>query len=167
MKHSGKSTHGRRLAAYLKADFADLDAIIEELYDPQRGTTCREIFRLRGGPFFVEMEARAAEALAGKMATLRTVAALGGGTIENEAAMDALKESGLKVYLKNSFEALYVRIMKKGVPAFLSPDDPRGSFERLYVRRTALYERAADLVVDLEGLDLDAAFSRLVASLEA
>jgi len=167
MKHSGKSTHGRRLADYLGAVFYDLDEIVEELYDPSRRVTCREIFRSRGSAFFANLEAQAAATLASRMATGPAVAALGGGTIENADAMRALKDSGIRVYLKNGVETLFARIMKHGVPAFLNPDDPHGDFERLYARRTALYEQNADLVVNLEGLSLDEAFNRIVASLAA
>jgi shikimate kinase len=166
MKHSGKSTHGRRLAGYLNADFYDLDDIIEELHDPSRQVTCREIFRSHGSAFFAQLEARAALILASRMAQGPAVAALGGGTIENAEAMKALKDSGVRVYLRNSLETLYKRIMKHGVPPFLDPDDPHGGFEGLYARRTPLYEANADLVVNLEGLSLDEAFTRLVACLE-
>jgi shikimate kinase len=166
MKHSGKSTLGRRLALRFGTDFFDLDEIIEELHDSDRRVSCREIFRAEGKSAFTALEAHAATILAERLTAGRAVAALGGGTIENPTALDALKNSGVKVYLKDTPEVLFGRIMAGGLPAFLSSDDPRAEFDSLYARRTVLYEREADLVVDVEGRGLDEAFSRLVARLE-
>ncbi len=162
MKHSGKSTLGRRLADHLGFEFTDLDELIEQIYDPNCGTTCREIFRSRGAEFFAQLEARAAKELTRVARRRPTVAALGGGTIENQAAMNVLKEAGIRVYLKDSFDRLYERVMRNGLPAFLSADNPRGEFLRLFERRTQLYESQAELVVDITGLGVEEAYSVLL-----
>lgn len=162
MKHSGKSTLGKRLASRLGVEFNDLDELIEELYDPSGGTSCREIFKSRGVEFFSELEARAARQLAELARTRPTVAALGGGTIENPEAMNVLKEAGIRVYLKDSFDRVYERVMRNGLPAFLSGENPRGDFLRLFEKRTALYEAQADLIVDVTGMGVDEAFRLLL-----
>ncbi len=166
MKHSGKTTLGRRLAVRLHARFADLDDITERIYDPDARISCREIYRRRGKDFFGALEAKAAEQLSKSMTRECVVAALGGGTIENREAMDALKDSGIKVYLKDDPSVLFERIMRGGLPAFLNDEDPRAAFESLYVRRTALFERNADLVVEIDGKDVEEAFGRLLALVE-
>jgi len=162
MKHSGKSTLGRRLANHLGFEFTDLDELIEELYDPSGGTTCREIFKARGAEFFAELEAQAAAELARLTSRRPTVGALGGGTIENRAAMNVLKEVGIRVYLKDSFDRLYERVMGNGRPAFLSADNPRDDFLRLFERRTQLYESQAELIVDITELGVEEAFRLLL-----
>lgn len=166
MKHSGKTTLGRRLANHLGVEFADLDEVIERLFDPDRTSSCREIYRSRGKEFFVALETKAAGELAGRMEREHIVAALGGGTIENLEAMALLNESGLKVYLRDAPSVLFERIMRTGLPAFLDPDNPRRAFDSLYERRTALFEREADIVVDIDGQGLDEAFSSLLAQVE-
>lgn len=165
MKHSGKSTHGRRLAAMLGCPFADLDEITEREYDPNRSRSCREIYAAHGKEYFAELETRSAAVLAGRLAREAMIAALGGGTIENDRAMSKLRGAGIMVYLKDSEERLFERIMRNGLPAFLSADDPRGSFDRLYKRRTELYRRSADLIVDIENKNVEGAFEALLAAL--
>ena len=162
MKHSGKSTLGKRLASYLGFEFVDLDELIEQIYDPSGGTTCREIFKAQGGEFFAGLEAQAARKLA-ELALVRSmVAALGGGTIENADAMNVLQDAGIRVYLKDSFDRLYERVMRNGLPAFLSSDNPRGDFLRLFERRTALYENQAEVIVDITGLGIEEAYTLLL-----
>lgn len=162
MKHSGKTTLGKRLAHRFHVEFADLDEIIERIFDPNRGSSCREIYRNKGKAYFVELETRAAAQLDETMRSRSTVAALGGGTIENRQAMDVLQDSGIKVYLKDAPSILFDRIIRNGVPAFLSPENPRLAFDALYERRTALFEQEADLVVDIDGQDVEGAFARLL-----
>ena len=165
MKHSGKTTHGKQLAAMLGWPFADLDEITEREYDPARSRTCREIYAAHGREYFARLETRAAALLAGRLGHEGMIVALGGGTIENDLAMNALRGAGIMVYLQDTEERLYERIMKNGLPAFLSPDDPAGSFSRLYERRTDLYRKSADLIVDIENKNVEGAFEALLTAL--
>lgn len=167
MKHSGKTTLGVRLSQRIASEFADLDEIIEHIYDADASSSCREIYRRHGREYFVDLEAQAAARLAESMASRPMVAALGGGTIENTGAMDALMDSGLRVYLKDDPTVLYERIMQNGLPAFLNADDPRASFDALYRRRTRLYEECAQVVVDIDGAGVEEAFERLLERLAA
>jgi shikimate kinase len=70
---SGKSAVGRELAALLRWDFTDLDALIEE----GEGSTVAEIFAARGEGAFRSLESRYLAGLAGRE---RLVLAAGGGT---------------------------------------------------------------------------------------
>ena len=165
MKHSGKSTHGARLSRLLECDFADLDEIAERAYDPRRSKSCREIYAQHGKEFFTELETRAANELAERLLRARMVAALGGGTVENEAAMELLRGRGVMVYLADSEERLFARIMETGTPAFLPPDDPRGGFSRLFARRSEAYARYAEVVIDIVGKEVEEAFAGLLSGL--
>ncbi len=165
MKHSGKSTLGRLLAEARRVPFADLDELVEAEHDPARRTTFREIYAERGAAYFSRVEARAARRLEARIREARAVVALGGGTIENDEAMAALGPVGFFVYLDEEEATLYERIMAGGRPAFLSEEDPRGDFARLYERRAGLYRARADATARLSGVDVPGAFARLVGVL--
>jgi len=89
------------------------------------------------------------------------VASLGGGTIENRPALDALDSLGVFVYLKVEADVLFRRIAKGGIPPFLSQDHPREDFQALYERRTALLAERADITVDLPDAEIRKSLARL------
>jgi len=151
MKHSGKSSVGRMLARDLVWKFYDLDQKLERIADPSGRLSCRKIYGQEGKAAFREYELKAARLVVRLANNTAAVCALGGGTIENEEAMTVLAESGLFVYIEEAAEVLYRRIRRKGIPPFLDPAAPRQSFEKLYQRRTALYEQQADLTVEAAG----------------
>lgn len=152
-KASGKTAVGKALAKKLDACFLDLDDVIEDLYLAETGgrLACRDIYNLRGGDFFRALERRAVELLAKKK---DSVIALGGGTVvyQNNAAL--LKKCGKFIYLRESHDAMLKRIAEKGVPAFLDPNDLKGSMLRELEKRKPYYEKYADLSVDISGLSI-------------
>jgi shikimate kinase len=150
MKHCGKSTLGRMLAERRSAAFYDLDELTAEIIGAEGGVSIREFYRARGEEAFRLCEAEAARKLAGLCERDRhIVAALGGGTIENEAAMERLSHAGMFVYLESPPEVLFRRIAAGGLPPFLPSERPYEAFLELYERRTALYRQRADLTVQL------------------
>lgn len=163
MKHSGKSTLGLRLASDLNIGFVDLDTLIERAYRADLAISCREIYRRHGKQHFQQLETEAARSLARLLATSPHAAALGGGIADNQEALEALEGCGLACYLKDSEKRLFARIMQRGRPAFLSEHDPEGSFHSLFVSRTAVYESHADLIVEIDGLNQDQAYSHLLS----
>ncbi len=176
MKHSGKTTLGKRLATAWSLGFQDLDDFVlaEYLRRERAGTeatesvTIREVFRALGADDFKRVEARAAAALVEAAAArkFRTVSALGGGTIENDPAMTILSNRGTLVYLEEEAEVLFRRIMRGGVPAFLDPADPGRSFQKLYEKRTELYRQRATITVRLAGLETEPALKLLARDIE-
>ena len=160
MKHSGKTTLGKRLAAECRVLFYDLDDMIESLYaqDGER-KTCREIFTGLGKDGFAALEAEAAGILAQKLAKpASSVAALGGGAAENRAALERLFGRGKFVYISEEASILYERIMQRGIPPFLDPNDPWGNFEELMKRRTGIYTHIADITIPMCGAEHEEAF---------
>ena len=76
------------------------------------------------------------------------ICALGGGTIENSAAMEHFSIYGYFCYIREERDLLYRRIISRGMPAFLNPTDPESDFSMLYAHRTRRFEELADVTID-------------------
>ncbi len=161
LKHSGKSTLALRLAEELSLPYFDLDRLIETEYRTDRLVACRDIYRRHGRRYFMSLETQAAKRLSLALRKRPGVGALGGGTCDNAAAVEALVGCALIVYLRDGEARLFERIMRGGLPAFLPKDDPSAAFHELYLRRDALYRRLADVEIDIDGAEADEAYSRL------
>jgi len=170
MKHCGKSTLGQLLSAQHGWMFVDLDDVIRSLWIEDGNppvSSVRTIYQSHGATRFRDLEARAAGRISALQANeTRVVAALGGGTLENDQARAQLEGRGVFVYLQEDPEALFKRVVRGGIPPFLDPQDPRASFMETYVRRVPRLEASADLVVSVAGLDVESALATLDAKLE-
>ncbi len=157
MKHCGKSTHGRLLAERLGCAFIDTDDVIESIYADTQGEkkSCREIYREHGAKLFYDLECEAVASLAARAD--KRVVALGGGTAMHEELHPLIRKMGTVVYLANDPEELYRRVIAGGVPPFLDPADPHGSFLAQHERREGAYCDLSDVRVDLHGLEIDEA----------
>ena len=166
IKHCGKSSVGKLLAEEWGVPFFDLDDLTEKACADETGSilSCRDIYREYGKQSFLRYETAAArrlEELAGP--GIEAVAALGGGTIENDEAISVLESFGLFVLLDADPEELFARIKRGGIPPFLhsGTGDSRGEtgrekdiyagFLELYTRRMKLYRRVADIIIDTRG----------------
>ena len=169
LKHSGKSTLGRLLAEKTQSLSFDMDDLILEEAGA-RWTSVRGIYSDLGKDEFMRLEEQAARhfvewtlpSLSGKTAYL----SLGGGTIENTAAMARLQSKGLMVYLKADEELLYTRIMAGGRPPFLSEAHPREDFSRLYKKRDQIYSDCAEITLTVDDSSAELNARRLQTALE-
>jgi shikimate kinase len=155
-KHAGKTSAGRALAAITRGLFFDLDDEV------QRGTgkTARALYK-EGRKAFQDAEASALAAVFaglddGAAASGRAVIALGGGIIDNEAALALLRERPecAVVYLAVSARTAWKRIEDGAaggeLPAFLQTTNPKETHRALHERRAAAYRTIAALTVDAE-----------------
>jgi len=162
LKHSGKSTLSKLVASNLQLPCLDLDEIISELAIEQypelvnfgnHPEIVRSLYRQHGKNVFQEFETSAArhlvEAVASKSGSVQNVVALGGGTMENETAMLILKPVSLVLFIDPPCDVLFNRIMKSGIPAFLDPTDPEGSFRKIFEMRRPLALRFSDAVISV------------------
>ena len=148
MKHSGKTTVGRLVAGELSLPFIDLDNVILSVVDREKNgifDSCRTVYSTFGGDYFRKVEAEAAGIVAANGET--AVCALGGGTVENTAARAHLRGTGCFVYLRESPDVLYPRVIRGGIPAFLDGEDPYSDFIRLCGIRERSYEKTADITI--------------------
>jgi len=150
IKHSGKSTVGWALASQLGLYFADLDDLI--LRDADGFDSVRDIYRILGGDGFKEKEAGSLDHFLQANEGKDFVLSLGGGTIENQAALELLNREDVSTYYLDADEkALFNRIARGGIPPFLEGENPKEKFGILYEKRSELYRNWASVIIDTRG----------------
>ena len=137
IKHCGKTTVGKEIAAILDIKFADTDDLIVEKDGGKR--TVREIFAAEGEEFFRKLEAAVLSELA--ESEQKMVIALGGGALSNAFVSEQVKEKlGFKVWLDTDDHTAFARITEKGLPPFLKDAaDPEEAFKAMNVERKAVF----------------------------
>lgn len=164
MKHCGKSSLGAMTADSYTLPFYDLDDFVLRHARAAGYPSVRELYRSAGREKFQEYERAAAQELAMFLDRYSLVAALGGGTVENEEAMKLLHERAALLYLDVEEDELFRRILESGIPPFLEGDrPPRELFAELFHRRSVLYRRWADAVLELPAQSIEKNFARLIA----
>ncbi len=139
MPGSGKTTLGTELSERMGYGYIDSDSVIVA----REGKRLSEIIAEVGREGFLDIEAK----INSELSASRCVIATGGSVIYREAAMEKLKQMGKVVYLKLPYEVIARRLgdlKKRGVAlkeGFTLLD--------LYNERSPLYEKYADIVVEL------------------
>jgi len=169
MKHCGKSTIGKALAARWECPFYDVDPRIEIYHEREAGQklSVREIFDRYGEAYFHRIEGHVVCELYLKLDRpgSQTVVALGGRTALNATVCGLLRAIGPVVYLRVAPDVIFQRIERSGIPPFLDAGDPASDFMALYRKRHPRYEELADLTVSIDGLDPNGAVDVLQASI--
>ncbi|MCS6988768.1 MAG: shikimate kinase [Chloroherpetonaceae bacterium] len=140
---AGKSTIGPILANSLGFDFIDIDKLIVE----REQKSINEIFAEKGEAYFRQLEQEILASIADKE---NLVVSLGGGTLENDASFDIVRNSGTMVYLKSDVNALARRLSNKDDRPLLkgengrrlAPDEIKKRIETLISRREERYAQA-------------------------
>jgi shikimate kinase len=165
MKHCGKSTVGKALAERWRCVFFDVDPMIETHHACEMGEklTVRELFEQHGETHFHRVEGHVVCELYLKLDRpgSKAVLSLGGRTALNKTVCELLRAIGPIVYLQVAPDVIYQRIEQSGIPPFLDPDNPAEDFRALYRQRHPRYEALADLTLDINELDPDAAVELL------
>lgn len=138
---AGKSTLARNLGRMFGRRYVDTDRLVERA----AGSSVSRIFRTQGEPRFRELETAALRGLSSERSLL---VSCGGGIVETDENIDLMREMGYCVYLEGDLEDSLRQIRSlAGRPDFKSP----GHAARLLAHRRPLYEKAADLTVDIRG----------------
>lgn len=156
MPGSGKSTIGVVLAKLLCYQFVDMDLVIQE----QEKRLLREIIADEGNDGFMEIENR----VNAEFEAEHTVIAPGGSVIYGTEAMEHLKEIGIVVYLKLSYENLEKRLGDLKARGVVLKEGY--TLRTLYDERTPLYEKYADIVMDEGNMDLISTVNSIKTALE-
>ncbi len=135
---AGKTTVARQL----DADFIDMDAVITE----RIGMPIADFFAKEGETAFRRIESQVLADLLTREAVIST----GGGVIESPVNRQLLRQNAQTIFLKADLETLVERIQQDQVnkrPLF--EDKDAQAFAQLFDRRQALYEEAANQVIDV------------------
>ena len=151
----GKSTVGVILAKVLGYQFLDADLVIQQ----KEGKLLKEIIAEVGTEGFIEVENRVNAGIE----CSKTIIATGGSVVYGKEAMEHLKEIGTVVYLEVPFKTIEKRLSDiKGRGVVLKEGQ---TLYDLYMERTPLYEKYADLRVCEEGLDVEQTVELLIEKL--
>jgi shikimate kinase len=152
----GKSTIGVILAKVLGYQFLDADLLIQE----QEGKLLKDIIDEVGTEGFIQVENR----INANINCSKTIIATGGSVIYGQEAMEHLKEIGTVVYLEVPFSVLEKRLSDiKGRGVVLKEGQ---TLYDLFLERTPLYEKYADVRISEEGLGVEETVNLLVSKLQ-
>lgn len=152
----GKSTVGVILAKVLGYRFVDADLLIQQ----QEGRLLREIIADVGVDGFIQVENCVNASIEAEHAIIAT----GGSVVYGKEAMEHLKSIGTVLYLHAPYEILEKRladIRQRGVVL----KEGQNLYD-LYMERTPLYEKYADICVSEEGLTVEHTVDRIVEKLD-
>lgn len=156
MPGCGKSTIGVLLAKNLAYGFLDSDLVIQE----QSGRKLQDMIDDMGPEAFTAFE----DAVNSTLIPQRTVIATGGSAVYGARAMAHFRDIGTIVYLKASYEAIEKRIRNFETRGIVIPEGQ--TFRDVYDERTALYEKYADITIDVDGTDLWAVVEEITTELQ-
>ena len=155
MPSCGKSTLGVLLAKRTGYKFIDCDLLIQE----REEKLLHEIISECGVEGFIRIENEVNSAISEKKAVIAT----GGSVIYGEEAMENLKSLGKVVYLKIPYEEMCRRLgdfSHRGVVM-----RKRNTLEEMYQERAPLYEKYADIIVDVSRAELSDSLEQICNSL--
>ena len=154
----GKTSVGVRLSYLLKCTFADTDKMIED----REGKSISEIFATEGEAAFRDKETLLlSELTKGFQGSILSV---GGGTPLREENRKLLRQLGTVIYLRIRPETVYKRLQGDTTRPLLQCDDPLERITKLLEQRKDVYEDAADMIVDVDGLDMEEVISAIMQS---
>lgn len=156
MPGSGKTTLGTELAEVLGYGYIDSDSVIVA----RMGKCLNEIIAEVGREGFLDVEAK----VNGELCADRCVIATGGSVIYRAQAMEKLKTLGTVVYLKLPYEVIEKRLgdlQKRGVAI-----KEGFTLKDLYDERAPLYEKYADVTVELKGAPIAQSVQEIVRALQ-
>lgn len=156
----GKSTVGIRLSYKLRRIVEDTDKLIEK----KAGMSIKEIFATKGESAFREMETGCLRELL--LTREEKIISTGGGLPMKRENHPLLKELGTVVYLQISPECVWERLKNDTIRPLLQCDDPFAKIKDLLAMRAPLYEEAADIVVNVDGKDMEEVLRELMMRLK-
>lgn len=156
MPSAGKSTIGVLLAKRLGYSFVDVDLLIQD----SEQMRLRDIIEKKGLQGFLDIE----NAINAGLDAERSVIAPGGSVIYGREAMEHLKQLGVVVYLRISYEELEKRVGDVKDRGVALRDGM--TLRDLYNERIAYFEKYADITIDEAGRDMGEVVDELRDMLE-
>lgn len=157
MPGAGKSTLGVVLAKILNYDFLDADLVIQN----KHGKTLQTLINEYGPQGFLDVENQDLQ----EINVHRTIVATGGSAVYSDRAMEHLRSIGTVVYLRISYDELANRLGDLQERGVVMKGGMGMSLADLYKERLPLYEKWADITVDVEKTSITKAAKKVVAAL--
>ncbi len=147
MMGSGKSTAGRRVAESSNSPFLDIDHLVEE----RAGKSVTEIFRQDGEDAFRRLESAEIRRLAAETAEYGegTVVSTGGGAVLDKGSVEAMRRTGVVLWLDAPASSLAVRVGRER-PLLAGAGTSASRLGVILDRRRPLYEQAAHYRIDAD-----------------
>lgn len=142
---SGKTTVGKALSEKCGREFLDTDALIEA----NEGRKISEIFAKEGEAHFRKLEY---DVLNNLTEAKDKIISTGGGIVTYPDNRGLLKKAGKVVYLRVKPETVVKRLEGDESRPLLMGDDKLSKVENLLSSRKAMYEEAADIIIDVDYL---------------
>lgn len=156
----GKSTIGVRLSYRLRRCLTDTDKMIER----REGRSISDIFTQDGEVYFRGLETQVLGELAQN--AHHQIISLGGGTPIKEENRSLMKEIGTVVYLRIQPETVYERLKNDTTRPLLQGENPLQKIRDLLGQRASVYEECADMIVDVDKLDINEVVNKIVSALK-
>jgi len=144
MPGCGKSTIGVVLAKVMGYHFIDADLLIQE----KEGRLLSEIIEEKGPEGFNQIE----NEVNSNIVDDRAVIATGGSVVYGEEAMTHFGRIGVILYIRLSLDELQNRLGDLAERGISMKEGQ--TLKDLYDERTPLYEKYANLTIDVEGLTI-------------
>ena len=158
MPGAGKSTLGIVLAKIMNYDFVDADLVIQSQCDK----TLQKLIDACGPEGFIQVENQ----ILSDIRASKAIIATGGSAVYSDEAMRHLTEIGTVVYLKISYEQLVGRLSDFQERGVVLKGGIGMSLRELYDERLPLYERYAEVTVDVDDLSITATARKVADALE-
>lgn len=158
MPGAGKSTLGVVLAKILNYDFLDADLVIQN----KHGKTLQTLINEHGPQGFLDVENQDLQ----EINVHRTIIATGGSAVYSDQAMEHLRSIGTVVYLQISYSELANRLGDLQERGVVMKGGMGMSLADLYEERLPLYEKWAEITVDVEKTSITQAAKKVVAALQ-
>lgn len=152
---SGKTSVGLRLSYRLRMPVEDTDKLIED----REGRAISDIFATDGEDVFRNMETELLASIAKR--EYRRIISVGGGTPVREENRVLLKKCGTVIYLRAKAETIYERLKNDTTRPLLRCENPLERIRELLAARKEAYEGCADLIVDVDDLQMEDILERI------
>ena len=157
MPGAGKSTLGIVLAKIMNYDFVDADLLIQQ----QSDKTLERIIDAIGPEGFIQVENQ----VLSQIEREHTIIATGGSAVYSDEAMRHLSSIGRVVYLQIAYDELKGRLSDLSERGVVMKGGIGMSLRDLFDERKPLYEKHADITVDVNDLSITAAARKVADAL--
>jgi len=143
---SGKSVVGRAVASALKMDFIDTDDLAEK----KAKMSIQEIFELHGEEHYRKIEEEVVKDI---FEFDNCIISTGGGIVLNPINMRRLRQNGIIINLKTSFDILFKRVKNKKHRPLLNPQTLKSDLWDHSEGRKQFYNNA-DYILETDTLEV-------------